>query len=976
MAGQKFRRADGGAVDRGQSIRFTFDGRSYEGYAGDTLASALMANGVRLLARSFKYHRPRGLFTMGPEEPNALVTVRQGARREPNVPATMVEIYDGLVAESQNRWPSLDLDVMSVNDLLSSILVAGFYYKTFMWPASFWEPVYERIIRRSAGMGIAPDQPDPDRYERAHAFCDVLVVGSGPAGLAAARAAGEKGERVLLVEQMAWLGGSAANTGQATPDVDALAAMDNVTVMTRTTAFGQYDGNSFALVERVADHLPVPPEGQPRQRSWVVRAKRVVFATGALERPLVFRNNDLPGIMLASAAQGYVKRFGVLPGRNAVVFTNNDSAYQAAIDLASSGVNVTALVDARSEVPEALAAEARASGIEILSGMVVQRAKGWQKLRAVDIATLSSDGKALSGPMRRISCDLLAISGGWSPVVHLMSHKGGRPTYDDTKQAFLPGDLLGPNQEAVGGSAGDWRDEVPSRALWKVPQPEGGMGKAFIDFQHDVSTKDIELAHREGYVSVEHLKRYTMLGMATDQGKTANIAGLALMAEARGLSIPEVGTTTFRPPYSPTALGAVAAGEVGRNFVPERFSPIHDWHEEYGAVMVEAGLWMRPRYYPRNGEDIHAAYRREAKGVRDQVGIVDVTSLGKIDVQGPDAGEFLDRVYANMFSSLKVGRARYGIMMRDDGMVFDDGTTSRITENHYFMTTTTANAGPVMAHMEMLLQTAWPELRVHLTSVSDQWTGIAVAGPKSRELLAALGTDINVSDEALPFMGVREGTLDGVPVRIFRISFSGELAYEIYTPSDYGYALWERVWDAGHAFDVVPYGTEAMAALRIEKGHVAGPELDGKTSMEDLGLGRMASKKKHYVGSVLMHRPALLEETRDRLVGLIPVDRSLNLNSGSLIRETPFDPHDRPVRDVGSFDELTADPSGAGVLGHITSVSYSPELGHYIGLALVSNGTERQGTRMFACRTVKGENIEVEVVSPHFVDPDGEKLRG
>jgi sarcosine oxidase subunit alpha len=976
MAGQKFRRADGGAVDRSQSIRFTFDGRQYEGYAGDTLASALMANGVRLLARSFKYHRPRGLFATGPEEPNGLVTVRQGARREPNVPATMVEIFDGLVAESQNRWPSLGFDVMSVNNLLSSILVAGFYYKTFMWPASFWEPVYERIIRRSAGMGIAPNQPDPDRYERAHAFCDVLVIGSGPAGLAAARAAGEKGERVLLVEQMAWLGGSAANTGRATPDADELAEIDNVTVMIRTTAFGQYDGNTFALVERVADHLPVPPEGQPRQRSWVVRAKRVVFATGSLERPLVFRNNDLPGIMLASAAQCYAKRFGVLPGRNAIVFTNNDSAYQAAIDLASSGVNVSALVDARGEVPATLAAKVRAAGVEILQGMVVQRAKGWQKLRAVEIATLSADGKSLSGPTRRISCDLLAISGGCSPVVHLMSHKGGRPTYDDAKQAFVPGNLLGPNQEAVGGCTGDWTDEVPSRALWKVPQPEGGMGKAFIDFQHDVSTKDIELAHREGYVSVEHLKRYTMLGMATDQGKTANIAGLALMAEARGLSIPEVGTTTFRPPYTPTALGAVAGGGVGRNFVPERFSPIHDWHEEHGAVMVEAGLWMRPRYYPRDGEDIHTAYRREAKEVRERVGIVDVTSLGKIDVQGPDAGEFLDRVYANMFSSLKVGRARYGIMMRDDGMVFDDGTTSRITENHYFMTTTTANAGPVMAHMEMLLQTAWPELRVHLTSVSDQWTGIAIAGPKSRELLATLGTDIDMSDEALPFMGVKEGKLDGAPVRIFRISFSGELAFEVYTTSDYGHALWERVWDTGQAFDVVPYGTEAMAALRIEKGHVAGPELDGKTSMEDLGLGRMASKKKHYVGSVLMHRPALLEENRDHLVGLIPVDRSLNLKSGSLIRETPFDLHDRPVRDVGSFDELTVDPVAAGVLGHVTSVSYSSELGHYIGLALVSNGTTRHGTRMFACHTVKGENIEVEVISPHFVDPDGERLRG
>ena len=973
MARQINRTAGGGAIDRGHTIRFTFDGKQYEGFSGDTLASALLANGVRLYGRSFKYHRPRGLVAAGPEEPNALVTMRSGARREPNIPATMVEIYDGLVAESQNRWPSLALDVMGVNNLLSPIFVAGFYYKTFMWPASFWEPVYEKLIRRAAGMGIAPDQPDPDRYERAHAFCDVLVIGGGRAGMQAAREAGEAGERVLLVEQMRWLGG---NIEKPTTDADTLAEMGNVTVMTRTTAFGQYDGNCFALVERVADHVPVPPEGQPRQRSWVARAKRVVFATGAHERPLVFRNNDLPGVMLASAARDYVNRFAARPGRNAVVFTNNDSAYEATLDLSAAGVDVSLLVDARAAIPATLAAKVREAGIEILAGAVVTRAKGFGKLRAVDVAGLSSDGKSVVAPKRTVVCDLLAMSGGWSPVVHLMCHKGGRPSYDPARLAFLPGDLLGPNQSAVGGCAGDWTDELPPRELWKIPQPEGGTGKAFLDFQHDVLTKDVELAHREGYFSVEHLKRYTMLGMATDQGKTANIVGLALMAEARGVSIPEVGTTTFRPPYTPTALGAVAAGEVGRNFVPERFSPMQDWHEENDAVMVEAGLWMRPRYYPKDGEDIHAAYRREAKAVREGVGIVDVTSLGKIDVQGPDSTEFLERVYANNFATLKVGRARYGVMLRDDGVVYDDGTTSRIAENHYFMTTTTANAGPVMAFMEKLLQVEWPELRVHLTSVSDQWAGIAVAGPKSRELLAALGTDIDMSNDVLPFMGVVDGTLDGAPVRIFRISFSGELAYEIYTTSEYGHALWERVWEAGQPFGVVPYGTEAMAALRIEKGHVAGPELDGLTTMDDLGLGRMASKKKHFVGDVLMHRPALLEADRPKLVGLIPVDRSLNLKSGALIREAPFHPHDRPVGDVASFDELTETPEAAGLLGHITSVSYSPELGHYVGLALVANGAERQGTRMYACHAVKGENIEVEVVSPHFVDPDGERLRG
>ena len=969
MAGQKFRTSTGGVVDRDTTVRFNFDGKIYEGCAGDTLASALMANGVRVLGRSFKYHRPRGLFALGPEEPNGLVTVRQGARREPNIPATMIEIFDGLVAESQNHWPTLGFDLMRINDLLSSVLVSGFYYKTFMWPATFWEPVYERIIRRAAGMGIAPDQPDPDRYEHANAFCDVLVIGGGPAGLAAARKAGEAGERVLLIEQMARLGGDSA-------DAAAVVALENVTVMIRTTAFGQYDGNCFALAERVSDHLSTPPQGQPRQRRWVARAKRVVFATGAIERPLVFRNNDLPGVMLASAACGYAKHFGVLPGKRAVVATNNDTAYGAALELAAAGVRVLAVVDAREKPPAQLAAEVLAAGIEIVTGSVTTRAVGWKILRGVEIAKLSEDGNSVSAPGRSIKCDVLAISGGWSPVVHLMSHKGGQPTYDEARHAFVPGNLLGLNQEAVGGCAGDWADEVPARELWKVPQPDGGSGKAFIDYQHDVSTKDIELAHREGYISVEHLKRYTMLGMATDQGKTSNIAGLALMAEARGLSIPEVGTTTFRPPYTPTALGTVAGGEVGRNFMPERFSPIEDWHKHHGAVPVEAGLWMRPRYYPKDGEDIHAAYRREADAVRKGVGIVDVTSLGKIDVQGPDAAEFLDRVYANTFSTLKVGRARYGVMLRDDGMVFDDGTTSRLSENHYFMTTTTANAGPVMAHMEMLLQTAWPEMRVQLTSVSDQWAGIAVAGPKSRELLVAIGSDIDMSDEVFPFMGVREGKLDNAPIRLFRISFSGELAYEIYTTSEFGDALWHRLWGAGQVFGVVPYGTEAMAALRIEKGHVAGPELDGLTTMNDLGLGRMASTKKHYVGSVLKERPALLEEDRLKLVGLIPVDRSLNLRSGALMREEPFEPRSRPIRDVHSFEELTEAPAAAGNLGYITSVAYSPELGHYVGLALVSNGRSRQGSRMFACHTVKGENIEVEVVSPHFVDPGGERLRG
>ena len=981
MAKHSFRREAGGVIDRDRPLQFHFDGKAYQGYAGDTLASALLANGVRLLGRSFKYHRPRGLFAIGPEEPNAMVTLREAARREPNIPATMIELFDGLVAESQNRWPSLRHDLMALNGLAAPLLPAGFYYKTFKWPDALWEPFYERLIRRAGGMGRATDRSDPDAYEKAHGFCDVLVVGGGPAGLAAARAAGAAGARVLLVEQMAWLGGDEAYAAEPTPvlaeTVADLEAMDEVTVMTRTTAFGQYDGNVFGLLERVADHLPVPPEGAPRQRFWIVRAKQVVFATGAIEQPLVFPENDRPGVMLAGAVRGLVNRFGVVPGRRHVVFTNNESGYRTAIDLARAGGEVAAVVDPRAEVSGPGVDGVRDHGIEHHTGATVS-AVGGRHLRMVDVT--------VDGETRRIACDVLAVSGGWQPVAHLQSHVGDKPVFSEDLAAFVPGaprrgqwnagsvrgleatDDCSRDGAVAGAGAARALDFAVPDAGAPVDVPRGGhpgpaarimpprSGKRFLDLQHDVRVEDIELAHREGYVSVEHLKRYTMLGMATDQGKTSNVAGLARMAEARDLAVAEAGVTTFRPPYTPVAIGAVAGPEVGRHFAPERLSPMHDWHLRQGAVMVEAGLWLRPRYYPRDGEDIHAAYRREAGAVRRKVGMVDVTSLGKIDVQGPDAGEFLDRVYVNTFSTLPIGRARYGVMLRDDGFVFDDGTTSHVGETHYFMTTTTAEAGPVLAQMEFLLATAWTDLRVHLTSVSDQWAGIAVAGPDSRALLAGAIPDIDFSNEAFPFMGVREGVLDGAPVRVLRISFSGELAYEVYTPSDFGLAVWERLWTAGKALDCVAYGTEAMAALRIEKGHVAGPELDGRTTLADLGLARMASKKKSFVGQVLTTRPALVAEDRPRLVGLFPVDRSRNIRAGALLRRDPL-----------------LVPDGE-TLGHVTSVSHSPELGHYIGLALVTGGTDRIGETLYACYPLKDENLAVEVVSPHFVDPKGERL--
>ncbi len=984
----------GGRIDRAAPISFRFDGKRYRGFAGDTLASALLANGVGLVGRSFKYHRPRGVYSAGVEEPSALVTLRDGARREPNIPATTVELYEGLAAESQNRWPSLAFDAMAVNGLFSPFFSAGFYYKTFMGPTRKSWMFFEPFIRRAAGLGTATKEPDPDHYEKAHAFCDVLVVGAGPAGIAAALAAGQAGRRVLLVEQQAEPGGALLSNPAAAPwlaeALGQLAGLANVRVMARTTAFGYYDGNTLGLVQRVSDHLAVPAKHQPRQRYWIARARQVVLATGAIERPLAFANNDLPGIMLASAARSYVNRYGVLPGRNAVVFTNNDSAYQAALDLKAAGARV-ALVDSRAEHPAALRAEAEGQGIELLAGHAVASAGNGTRLKYVDLAPLGADGTA--GAAQRRPCDLLGVSGGWQPTVHLHSQSRVPLTFDEALAAFMPG-ALRPGQHsagachgafaladciAAGAAAGSAAAEaaggtvpvpnlpsLPPEAeeagigdlmpLWRVPKASGAKaGKAFLDLQNDVSTGDIDLAHQEGYVSVEHMKRYTTLGMATDQGKTSNVNALAIMAERRQAMIPEVGTTTFRPPYTGVACGTLVGTAVDDHIHPLRLSPMQDWHRENGAVDVQAGPWIRPWYYPKPGEELDAAYRRETAAVRETVGIVDVSSLGKIDVQGPDAAEFLNRVYVNGWKALPVGKARYGIMLREDGIVMDDGTTSRIAEYHYFMTTTTANAGRVMAHLEFLLQTAWPGLKVQVTSVTDQWAGMAVAGPNSRALLADAVSDIDLGNEALPFMGVAEGHVGDIPVRIFRISFSGELAYEVFTPAGYGTALWERLCEAGKNHGLVLYGLEALGALRVEKGHVAGPELDGRTTLGDLGLGRMASTKKPFIGSVLMHREGLTREDRPTLVGLIPEDSSARLRAGAILHESG------------------KTPQGHG-LGHVTSVTYSPALGHYVALGLLAGGMKREGEVVQAVYAVKDQTVAVRVASPHFFDPEGERV--
>ncbi|MGO4726440.1 MULTISPECIES: sarcosine oxidase subunit alpha family protein [unclassified Inquilinus] len=988
---QPFRLPAGGQIDRAATLGFRFDGREYQGHPGDTLASALLANGVGLTGRSFKYHRPRGILSVGAEEPNALVELRRGARREPNSRATMVELFDGLDAQSQNRWPSLGFDLMAVNGLLSPVFAAGFYYKTFMWPARFWEKVYEPLIRRAAGLGRAATEPDPDHYEKATIHCDVLVVGAGPAGLAAALAAGRSGARVILCDEGFRLGGSLLAErrpvgDRAAPDWAAaaeaeLAALPEVRILRRTTVFGVFDHGTYGAVERVGDHLAVPEPHAPRQRLWRIVAKRCVLAAGSLERPLVFGDNDRPGVMLAGAVRTYLNRHAVAPGRRAVIFANNDAAGAVAADLAASGVAVEAIVDARPEAQ--LDRAARDAGTRLLAGAVVTRAVGGARgLHAAEVRDAA--GRTVTLP-----CDLLAMSGGFSPNVHLTSHLGGRPAWDAGLAAFVPGDLP-PGMTVAGSAAGVFdlagclsgggkagaeaaRDcgfdggafDLPAvaaepsgvSALWRV---KGGGGKRFVDFQNDVADKDIELAEREGFRAVEHLKRYTTLGMATDQGKTSNVNAIGIMAEITARDIDAVGSTRFRPPYTPVSLGAFAGHARGRDFRPTRLTTSHDWAAEQGAVFVEAGAWLRAQYFPRPGEkDWLETVNREVRRTRSAVGICDVSTLGKIDLQGADAAEFLNRLYINGWSTLAVGRARYGLMLREDGIVMDDGTTSRLADDRFLVTTTTANAAKVMQHMEFCHQCLWPELDVQFTSVSDQWAQFSVAGPRARDLLSRIvDPPFDIGNAAFPYLGAAELTVcGGVTARLFRISFSGELAYEVAVPARYGDALVRRLMETGKDLGITPYGTEALGVMRVEKGHVAGNELNGQTTAADLGLGRMMSTKKDYIGRVLAGRPGLADPARPSVIGFRPVDRSRRLRAGA---------------------HFIADGAAATTendQGFMTSVAFSPMLGHWIGLGLLARGAERIGETLRACDPVRGEEIAVEVVSAVFYDPDGERLR-
>jgi len=995
------RTPEGGRIDRGRRLRFRFDGRAYWGHPGDTLASALLANGVALVGRSFKYHRPRGIVSAGPEEPNALVRLRRGGRAEPNVRATVIELFDGLEAESQNRWPSLTHDLGIVNDWLSPLFPAGFYYKTFMWPPGFWM-LYEWAIRRVAGLGRAPEAADPDGYDHAHAHCDVLVVGGGPAGLAAAQRAARTGARVILADEGSELGGALLGTKERLDGRPAMAWVEavltelagaaEVSLLPRTTVVGYHDHNFLTLVERVADHLAEPAACQPRRRLWQVRARQVVLATGAIERPLVFADNDRPGIMLAGAARAYVNRYGVRPGSRAVVVTNNDSAYAAAVDLAAGGIEVAALADLRAEVSGDIAVKLEERGIELLAGYTPTAVEGGTRLRAVELMRLDAEGKLTSGPERRIDCDLLAVSGGWNPTVHLHSQSGGRLAFDTTLAAFLPSEG-GQACRIVGAAAGRFglaeclvdgaeaglaaaaaagvrrkgraarvpkpeaRAAVtPPRWLWLLPGPRP-KAKRFVDLQSDVTVDDLQLAVREGYRSIEHVKRYTTTGMGTDQGKLGNVGALGVVAASLGQELGQVGTTTFRPPYTPVTFGAIAGRHRGPLLQPVRRTPMQGWHEQHGAVFEPVGQWLRPRYYPRPGEGMAEATSREVEATRTCLGVLDASTLGKIDIQGPDAAEFLNRIYTNGWSRLGIGRCRYGLMLHEDGMIFDDGVTTRLAENRFHMTTTTGNAAAVLAWLENWLQTEWPELRVYCNSVTEHWAVISVSGPHARRLMQDLGGDIDYGGEAFPYMSVRQGRVAGMPARVFRISFTGELSFEINVPACYGLAMWQAVMRAGAPYGITPFGTEAMHVLRAEVGFIiVGQETDGTVTPIDLGLEAMVSAAKDFIGKRSLARADTSRADRRQLVGLLTDEAALVVPEGAQVVE-----------------RAEAKPQ-VPPLGHVTSSYYSPSVGRSIALGLVARGGERHGERVFLAW--EDRRVPVTIGPPRFFDLDGSRARG
>lgn len=988
----------GGRIDRSQPITFSFNGKRYGGFVGDTLASALLANDVSLVSRSFKLHRPRGIVAAGAEEPNAIVQIGKGAATIPNLRATQVELYDGLVARSCKGWPSVSFDIGAMNDRLSRVFAAGFYYKTFMQPKALWK-YYEQFIRASAGFGTAPREADPDTYEHRNEHCDVLVAGGGPAGLMAALVAAKSGARVILADEQNEFGGSLlANNeeidGQPAQEwvaqtVNELSQRENVTLLPRSTAFGYYDHNFVAIAERCSDHLGKNDTHAPRERLWRVRARQVVLAQGAIERALVFCNNDRPGVMTASAVSTYINRYAVCPSDSAVVFTNNDSAYQAALDLDRAGAKVV-IVDSRADGAAALGAAAREAGIPILLGHVVCNVVGRRDVSGVQVAIWNGDISECVTPTINIDCDLLAMSGGWSPAVHLHSHSGSKNSWDSEKQCFVPGESVQPSFVA-GAGAGSFAlsdclqdgktvaeqalsqcgidavsielpsaataETKPLRALWRVPAAKDPdrCPKQFVDYQNDTSVADIRLAVREGYRNVEHVKRYTALGFGTDQGKLGNINGMAILAECLGEDIPAVGTTTFRPAYTPVTFGIGAGENTAALLDPLRKTAIHECHELLGVPMEVVGQWHRPWYFPQAGEDLHAAVNRECLAVRSSAGMMDASTLGKIDARGPDVVEFLERIYTHDIGKMKVGRCAYGIMLGEDGMLMDDGVMARIGEQQFYLTTTTGGAANVMSWLEKWLQTEWPELDVYLTSLTDQYSTIAVAGPSSRDVLQKLGCNIDLSKEEFPFMCVKDAQLGGVPVQLFRVSFSGELAFEVNVDSRFAADMWRSIAAAGEEFGITPYGTESMHVLRAEKGFViVGQDTDGSVTPVDLRMNWMMSDSKDYLGKRSLARPDSVRTDRKQLVGLTSEDGSTVIPEGTQLVVDPNAPIPVPM------------------CGHVTSSYYSACLEKPIAMALVAGGHAKKGEIIYAS-LADGSAVPVKITSPVFYDAKGER---
>jgi sarcosine oxidase, subunit alpha len=1004
MSGKPYRLAEGGSrINRSQRMTFSFDGKSIPAFEGDTIASAVMASGQKIFGRSFKYHRARGVVGLGSEEMNALIGVGTGASHEPNLRATQIEVFDGLSAVSQNRWPSLNFDVGALNNKVSRFLPGGFYYKTFMWPQAFWKHVYEPIIRRAAGLGKAATERDPDVYEHMHVHVDILIVGAGLAGLTAAEAAAQAGARVLVADENAVLGGIADITAgsidglcvvdHAMAIANRLKAMPNVQVMTRTTVVGHFHHNYLMMCERVADHDPsLLAAGAPRHRLWKIRVGHVIIATGALERPIAFANNDRPGIALASAVRGLLERQAIAPGTDGVVFTNNDDAYLTALALKKSGVNVR-VVDSRQRADGTLIARAKDAGIDINFGSVISAVEGSHGVTAVKIAAYrKGQGRVITE--KKVNCDFIAMSGGWNPALHLWCHNGGKIKFDDTLHSFRPNShtdaitAIGAANGTMGlaetlieaQAAGEaaaksvlkkaksqklktHKIEEPTRAalepLWFAPATgkynEGN--KHFIDFQNDVTAADLELAQREGYESVEHTKRYTTFGMATDQGKTSNLNGLGVLSEATGKTIPEIGVTTFRPPYTPYSFGAIAGSLTGDLFLPIRRTAIFEWHKARGATFEPVGQWRRAYTYTSAGEDKHASINREILSVRNKVGILDASTLGKIEIKGPDAAVFLDRIYTNMFSNLKIGRCRYGLMMNELGFLTDDGVTVRLGEDHFLMHTTSGGADRIAAHLEEWLQTEWTHYNVFVTPVTEQWAQFAIAGPRARDVLAKLSPDFDISHEAFAHMDYKSGKLGAYPVRAYRISFSGELSYEIATPANHGQGLWNAIMEAGQEFGIEPYGTEALHVLRAEKGYIViGDETDGTTTPHDVGLSGLVSKKKaDFLGKRSLEQSFLAGPNRKQLVGLLTENPEDVLPDGAYaVRAVK----DKPLMDM---------------IGQVTSTYMSPTLGRSIAMALIENGRARMG-EMISFPLEGGKVINAKITDIVFYDKEGARL--